>query len=501
MPPCLVAIDFGTGAVRSVVFDFAGRELGSAYQEIAYSSVPNVPGATEFDGAAMWATIGKVVRRSIRDADAKSSDVAAVSTTSQRHGIAIVGKSGETLYAAPNRDPRGRTEMAPKADAFAYGINGRWPSPIMAPYRIKWFAKHQPQLLDNAAHLLCLNDWVAYQLSGNAALADSGAAETLLVDIRIGGWSKELVSHFKVQQSLLPPIVPGGYRIGGVTQAAAKVTGLRKGTPVIAGGGDSQCALVACRAVSPGDIAIVAGTTIPVMGVTGEPLLNEASHCWTGLHVPPKQWVLESNGGNAGILFRWYRDQFGRPTSPKGDAYGDLVKAAARIPPGSGGMKAIMGQAVMDQTKPYTMTKAFLFAPDSPAPFETAITKAHLTRALLESIAYVIRGNERQVRESTPKAGQATAMCGGLARSNTILSIVANVLNRPISRPETSEPAALGAAICAAVGIGLCKDFSEAVERMTDIRVAAIPEKNAAAQYDALYARWRTLADRLATWG
>jgi autoinducer 2 (AI-2) kinase len=441
------------------------------------------------------------VRRSLRDAGVTAADVSAVSTTSQRHGIAIIGKSGETLYAAPNRDSRGRTEMDPKADAFAYGINGRWPSPIMAPYRIRWFARHQPQLLDNAAHILCLNDWVAYQLSSEAALADSAAAETLLVDVRTGGWSKELVRHFNVPPSLLPPIVPGGYAIGKVTHGAARVTGLRKGTPVIAGGGDSQCALLACRAISPGDVAIVAGTTVPVMGVMDKPLLNEASHCWTGIHVPPKRWVLESNGGNAGILFRWYRDQFGQPAGAKGNPYGDLVKATARIPPGAGGMKAFLGLPVMDQTKPYTLTKGFIYAPETPAIFETSITKAHYTRALLEYIAYVIRGNERQVRDGLGPSAQATVMCGGLARSSTILSIVASVLNRPVSRPETSEPAALGAAMCAAVGIGLHKSLAEAIEGMSQVRVAAMPEKGAAAQYDALYNRWRALADSLAAWG
>lgn len=501
MPPCLVAIDFGTGAVRSVVFDTAGRELGAAYQEIAYAGVPNVPGAAEFDGAAMWQTIAKLVRRSIRDAGVKPGNIAAVSTTSQRHGIAIVGKSGETLYAGPNRDPRGRTELDPKADAFAYGINGRWPSPIMTPYRIKWFAKHQPQLLDNAAHILCLNDWVSYQLSGEAALADSGAAETLLVDVKSGGWSKELVRHFKVAPSLLPPIVPGGYAIGKVTHAAAKATGLRKGTPVVAGGGDSQCALLACRAISPGDIAVVAGTTVPVMGVLAKPALDEASHCWTGIHVPPKRWVLESNGGNAGILFRWYRDQFGPPASAKGDPYAELMKSAARVPPGAGGMKAFLSLPVMDPTKPYSLTKGFIYAPESPAVFETSITKAHYTRALLEYIAYVIRGNERQVRDNLPSPAQATAVCGGMARSTTFASMLANVLNRPVARPDTSEPAALGAAMCAAVGIGLCKNFTEAVEAMTDVKVIATPAKDVVSQYDTLYARWRTFADALARWG
>ena len=500
MAPYLVAIDFGTGAVRSVVFDMAGRELGSAYQEIAYNSVPSVPGATEFDGAAMWRTIAKVVRRSLRDAGVRPGDIAAVSTTSQRHGIAIVGKSGETLYAGPNRDPRGRTEMDPKADACAYGINGRWPSPIMTPYRIRWFAKRQPKLLDNASHILCLNDWVAYQLSGEAALADSGAAETLLVDVKTGGWSKELVRHFNVSSSLLPPIVPGGYAVGKVTQAAAQATGLRKGTPVIAGGGDSQCALLACRAISPGDIAVVAGTTVPVMGVLGKPLLSEESHCWTGIHVPPKRWVLESNGGNAGILFRWYRDQFGPAASAKIDPYAELMKGAARIPPGAGGMKALLGLPVMDPTKPYSLTKGFIYAPESPAVFETSITKAHYTRALLEYIAYVIRGNERQVRDNLPAPAQTTAVCGGMARSATFVSMLASVLDRPIARPETAEPAALGAAMCAAVGIGHCKNFAEAVEAMTHVKLVATPDKAAASQYDVLYARWRTLTVSLASW-
>jgi sugar (pentulose or hexulose) kinase len=237
------------------------------------------------------------------------------------------------------------------------------------------------------------------------------------------------------------------------------------------------------------------------MGVMDRPLLNEASHCWTGVHVPPQRWVLESNGGNAGILFRWYRDQFGPPRSAKTDPYTELVKEAANIPPGSGGMKAFLGLPVMDPTRPYSLVRGFIYAPESPAVFETSITRAHHTRALLEYIAYIIRGNERQVRENMPNAATATVLCGGMARSTTFASLLANVLNRPITRPATSEPAALGAAMCAAVGVGLYRNFTEAVETMTDVQVIATPEKSVAATYDALYARWRTFADSLATWG
>ena len=178
MSRCLVAIDFGTGAVRSVVFDTRGKQLGAAYREISYDTLSGYPGACEFDGARMWRLIGRVVRKSLAEAGVRDGDVLAVASTSQRHGMALIGKRGETLYAGPNRDSRGRSVAGNEPVDEVYRLNGDWPMPIIVPYRLRWFERHQPEILERAMAMVMPNDWVTYQLCGEAHVSDSSGVES-----------------------------------------------------------------------------------------------------------------------------------------------------------------------------------------------------------------------------------------------------------------------------------------------------------------------------------
>ena len=96
-----------------------------------------------------------------------------------------------------------------------------------------------------------------------------------------------------------------------MTQAAADATGLRAGTPVFAGGGDTQCALLGSDVVAPGRAGAVLGTTTPVMSVLAEPTIDPSGRLWSGCHVLPGRFTLESNSGDTGITWEWLLDLLG----------------------------------------------------------------------------------------------------------------------------------------------------------------------------------------------
>ncbi len=503
MPPCLVAIDFGTGAVRSVVFDLRGAQLGASYREIWYKPSPSgAPGAVEFSGSRMWGHIARAVRLALAEAGVRPSDVLAVSATSQRHGMALVDRGGRTLYAGPNRDARGMAVMEAAQDGDVWAITGKWPMPIGVPYRLRWLQRNQPQVLQRASAALMLNDWVAYQLTGEAAQAASSASESLLLDIRTVGWSQRLIDHFGLPRDLFPKVVLAGEVVGRVTAQAAEATGLPQGVPVAAGGGDTQCGLLACGAVDPGDVGIVAGTTAPVQSVVAGPELDPAGQAWTSVHVAPGRWVHESNAGAAGILLRWFRDTFGDgPKRRRPDSYDRLLAPAAAVAPGSDGMMAVMGPAVIEPGKGYSRNRAFVFAPEAPRSFNGAGTRAHFARALVESIVYAIKANFDRLPEVASGRATRVALCGGCARSPLFVQTVADVLDRPIVMPAAQEVTALGAAICAATGAGVYRTVVEAARRMTVVREAARPNAQDAEVYRRQYPRWRALNDAVRGWG
>ena len=502
MPPRLLAVDLGSGALRSVVFDTTGAQLACAYEEIRYQpSCDGAPGAWEFDTDDVWNRIAAAVRRSLHESHTDPSDVLAVSTTSQRHGIAIIGRDGETLYAGPNRDSRGRTESFPDMDpARVYALNGRHAVPILAPYRLRWFQRHEPRVMEQAAHLLMLNDWVAYQFSGEAACADSSAAESLLMNIADRDWSPELSEAFDVQTTLLPPVVRGGDVIGKVTAAAADACGLKKGTPVVAGGGDTQCAMLGCGAIEPGQVGVVAGTTAPVQAVAATPSIDPKGRVWTGVHVPSNRWVHESNAGSAGFLLRWFRDEFGRQT-PEGspETYDAMLAPADSIAPGADGLMAILSPPAMDLSSPPARHRGFIFAPEQPRQMESTVTNAHMARAILEAIAYAVKGNYRQLVELAGGEPESVAACGGCTQSRLFVQTLADVLGKPVTLPQVAEATALGAAICAATGAGVYGSIMEAAHAMTASRIAAEPNPARSEIYEGLYQRWLSVAKGLAT--
>ncbi len=501
MPPCLVAIDFGSGAVRSVVFGLDGAQLGSGYIEFAYPpSPPDAPGAVELSGPLIWGRIARAVRRSLAEAAVQPGDVLAVSTTSQRHGCALVDRRERTLYLGPNRDARGMAVFEPAADGLVWPITGKWPMPILTPYRIRWFQRHKPEIVERAAAVLMLNDWVACQLTGEAACAASSASESQVLDIRSLAWSGELVQHYGVRRDLFPRVALGGECVGRVTAKAAAATGLREGTPVVAGGGDTQCALLACGAIEPGDAGIVAGTTAPVQSVAARPDADTAGGTWTSVHAAPGRWVHESNAGAAGFLLRWFRDTFYDGKRNTADAYERFLAPAALAPPGAGGLMAVMGSPLIEPGKAYMRNRAFVYSPQTPSVGGMA-SRAHMARALVECIAYTIKANFERLPEVKSGQTRKVALCGGCTRSPLFVQTIADALGRPVALPRAQEVTALGAAICAAVGAGVYRTIDEAVQRMTGLGAPVQPRPEAAETYRALYPRWRNLVEAVGQWG
>jgi len=258
------------------------------------------------------------------------------------------------------------------------------------------------------------------------------------------------------------------------------------------GGADTQCALLALGALAPGDVGIVAGTTGPVQSVADRPVMDPEARLWTGLHVLPDRWVVESNGGPLGDALDWLAGLL-FPESPRPAAR--LVAEAAQARPGAGGVLSTFGGQVFNAralSLPLgSVTLSPFLSGDGPA------RRADLCRAVLEGLAFVLRANIEQVAAVVAQAvslRQADSlrymMTGGLTRSPFWAQLVADVLGRPVRVSEIPEGTALGAAICAGVGAGLFADLAEGAARLGRVRTVE-PDEEATRTYQALYAEWR----------
>lgn len=494
----LMALDAGGGAGRCFLISTDGEQSFSAYREWFYTQPSSTgPMGSSFNPDAFWEILVGTIQEALAKGGIKGEQVVGVSSTSQREGCVFCDVDGKEVYAGPNRDYRAVLEGMQLASEYGeqiYQRTGHFPSPIFAPARLLWHKNNAPDIYEKIAHLLMINDWVLFRLCGEYASEPSNASETCLYDLKTGDWMHDLIDNLGLSGDIFPTILSSGTQVGVVSEAVASETGLVAGTPVVMGGADTQCGLLGCGAMREDDIAAISGTTTPVQMVTKEPMIDPDYRLWAGAHVIPGLFVLESNAGYSGGVYQWYRDTFCEVEGAKAEASGEDVYSlmnaeAALAPPGAGGVLSFIGVMLMD-AKSVGMPKNVVYFGTTPLSDTTGSNKKLLTRAILESLAYAVKGNAEQVEKLSGRKIEKLRVCGGLANADVYLEILANVMGTPIIVPRLAEGSGIGAAICAGVGSGIYTDFSEGVEALAKLRKEIQPEERLSRQYKTFYKRW-----------
>ncbi len=492
--PVLLALDAGTGGAKGTVFDLDGRQRSMHFEAWSYEvhAHPDMPVVKSyaFDPHHFWGLLSRCAREALAKARVAPAEVVGVATTSQREGCVFLDANGAEIYAGPNLDGRGFQEGLEVLFALGpehlYSITGHSAPFIFALARYLWFRKHDAR---SVAHVLMINDWMTYRLTGALGAEPSNASESMLFDFRRREWSAEVLDRFEIPASVLPPIYASGQRIGSVTPAAAAATGIAAGTPVFVGGADTQCSLLGCGAVQPGDTAVILGTTTPIQTVVGQPTLDPASNLWAGCHVVPDRWVIEANVGGGGDGYQWLIDLL---VPPGDDRYGRAeVLAAGATDPDT---YSFIGPRIFDLTK---------VRPDMPGGiffrFPTMQLRpgpGALLRSFLDSLGFAVRANLAQIEAVTGALPPGLFAGGGMTRNGLLLQILADVTGLPVRCAAEPECTGLGCAILVAVGAGVYPDIPSAVSAMCRHRDIA-PDAGRHRSYGAPFAKWRELYDTL----
>jgi len=501
----LMALDAGTGAGRCLIVDTEGKSAFSAYKEWEYAQPPEaVPFGRAFDPDHFWKCLADSARQAMAKGHIQPEQIIAVSSTSQREGAVFLDKDGHELYAGPNSDYRAVGEGLGLMQQFgqrAYEVSGHYLNPMFLPARLLWHKNNKPELYGRIARVLMINDWILFRLCGEYACEPTNASETTVYNLRTGDWEWPLIADMGFPREIFPPIRRSGYLLGRVSAQAAQDTGLREGTPVIVGAADTQCGVLGSGAISDADIVAVAGTTTPVQMVLNEVVIDDQARLWTGAYIPEETWVLESNVGHTGIIYRWMRDTFCGVECAEAERVGtdafELMSAeAAKSPVGSAGAFSFLGTNIMDAKSMQYMVSGFLLK--SPMFMQDPNGRRHLLRSQLESMAYGVRANAAQVFEVSGRRPSKMHVCGGVSRSSLWVDILANVMNMPIVVPAYGEATALGAAICAGVGAGVYDDMRQGIAELVRTDRIVEPQASLAAQYGTLFEKWMQMRTVLA---
>lgn len=486
----LLGIDISTTGAKALLINADGNLVHSATSPLSLST-PR-PLWSEQDPHGWWAGVHKSVREVLDRAGVPASSVAAIGLTGQMHGLVMLDGRGEVLRPAMLWNDQ---RTGPQCDEIRarlgrdrlIQITGNDALTGFTAPKILWVQQNEPEIFSRTRHILLPKDYIRYRLTGEYAMDRAGGSGTLLFELQARTWSQEVLSALEIPADWLPPTHEGPQVTGVVSASAAAETGLAEGTPVVAGGGDQAAQAVGVGAVRRGVIALTLGTSGVVFATTEAPLIEPEGRLHAFCHAVPERWHFMGVMLSAAGSLQWYRDAL----APEA-GFDDLVGEAAGIPPGSEGL----------------MFLPYLTGERTPHPDPVArgawvgITirhaRAHMTRAVLEGVAFGIKDCFSLIQGAGLGATEQVRISGGGAKSALWRQIIADVLGNELVTVNSTEGAAFGAALLAGVAAGVFEDVQAACDATIQITGRTAPS-DAVGAYERYYPRYRALYPALAS--
>jgi len=358
--------------------------------------------------------------------------------------------------------------------------------------KLLWVREHEPQNWQRVRKVMLPKDYVRLRLTGESAVDVADASGTLMLDVAKRAWSSEVLSKTGIDVKLLPRLYESQEVCGRLTKEGAEATGLRVGTPVVAGAGDQAAGAVGMGITRAGVVSATIGTSGVVFAATDKPSLDPKGRLHTFCHAIPGRWHVMGVTQAAGLSLRWFRDQFGAGPDDGRDPYDRLSAEAASVPAGSEG--AFWAPYLMGERTPH-------LDPNARAAFvglTASHTRAHLIRAVLEGVAYSLK-DTFSIFEEIHVPVQRIRLGGGGARGPLWQQIQADVYGHEVEILKAEEGAAYGAAILAGVGSGRWKSVDEACDSAVQVAKTVVPNRENSAAMQRAYLTYRLIYPALRT--
>ena len=486
----LLGIDISTTGAKALLIDSTGTVAGSATTPLSLST-PR-PLWSEQDPHDWWTGIQVSIGQALEAAGARGDQVTAIGLTGQMHGLVLLDEAGRVLRPAILWNDQ-RTGVQCDEIRRRLGrerliqITGNDALTGFTAPKILWVQEHEPGLWAKTRHILLPKDYIRYKLTGEFAVDKAGGAGTLLFDLKKRDWSEEVLSALDIPAALMPPTFEGPHISGQVSQAAAAITGLAPGTPVVGGGGDQAAQAVGVGAVQPGIIALTLGTSGVVFAATEAPLVEPQGRLHAFCHAVPDRWHFMGVMLSAAGSLQWYRD-----TLAPGVSFENLVTEAAGTPTGSEGLLFLPYLTGERTPHPDPLARGAWVG------LTVRHNRGHITRSVLEGVAFGLKDSFTLIQASGSGAVEQVRLSGGGAKSPLWRQILADVLGAELVTVNTTEGAGFGAALLAGVGAGLFDSVAAACEATIQIAGQTSPDPTRTAEYQAYYLRYRRLYPILA---
>jgi sugar (pentulose or hexulose) kinase len=494
-PDLVIGIDSSTSATKAIAWDRGGAAVAEGRAEIALSN-PR-PGWFEQDPEDWWRSTVEALQA--LTGQVAPERIAALAVSNQRETFGLFLDDGTPLRPGTLwLDERARRQERQFGAAFGeervHAISGKPRDITPCLYRMIWLKENEPETFARTQKLSEVHGYLVFRFTGRWATSTASADPMGVLDMRAMEWSDAILSAAGVPREVMLPLARPGDPLGEVSAAAAAATGLEAGTPVIAGGGDGQCAGTGVNVMTPGRAYVNLGTAV-VSGSYGRDYAHDRAFR-TEVAIADRGYIFEACLRAGTFLVDWLaREMFQIDPRKEREVFAMLEKEASASPIGAGGVVVL----------PYwqgSMTPHWdSFARGVVAGLSGSTRRGDLYRALLEGVALEQAATTNRAAVATARTIDHYVAIGGGASSDLWAQILADASARPVKRSSTVEASSLGAAMAAAKGAGWFAALAEASAAMSSAPVRTFePDPASSARYAELLAIQADLWPALSAW-
>jgi xylulokinase len=452
--PVSIGIDLGTSGLKAIALTPDGR--GVAEASASYALLTPQPGWTEQHPSDWVGAAREVLKTLSSELREKGFEVVSIGLSGQMHGAVFLDANGNVIRPAPlwNDQRTGAACLEIERAVPRAELIQRTGNPAVTGFQLPklvWLRASEPENFARVRHVLLPKDYLGYAMTGHLATEPSDASGIGALNLKSRDWDTDILGALKLEKSLFPTVIPSHGAVGTLSGDWVRETGLPDGVPVIAGAGDNAGAAIGLGLSSArmGVGSVSLGTSgvifVPLESPTPDPegRIHLFCHADGGYH------LLGVTLAAAGSL-QWFRDHLAPDV-----AFDDLMAEAQAVPSGSEGVSFMPYLA--GERSPWldpALRGAWLG-------LSLAHTRGHMTRAILEGVAFSLRDTLDVMRPLAPLT-KALAIGGG-SRSLLWLSIVGNALGVQFEKPSLEEGPARGAAILGLVGAGVFPSVPDAI--------------------------------------
>lgn len=487
MGAVLIGIDVGSSSCKATALDRDGRVLATAEKDY----VTHYPrrGWAEVDPQDWYSSACEATRGCVARGEIYPPDVEAIAVAGPAHNVALLDRTDgvirPTLHWSDVRSFKEARELEGRHGALIRSQTLQQPHPSWTLAQLMWLKRNEPEASRRLRGFCVTKDYVRYRLTGRYSTDPYDAIGTQLFDVGQGRWSEELLSAVGLSSDDAPTVEPPTSVEGKLSAQGARDLGLKEGTPVAVGSGDSAVEAAAAGAVTPGDVVVKLGTSANINAVSESPVTGIGAINYP--HVTGGGWLAISATNAGTATMKWFRDTFCQYEQTEAirrsvDVFELIHELSAEAPGGSDGL--LFHPYLNGERSPYwdpTIRGQF-------SGIGMQHGRQHFARAILEGVGYSLR----DCRDAVSARANLDRywLLGGGARSALWRRIVVDVLGVPCLLPMI-EGAAAGSALLAGIAVGVFSDWSTASDGLNRGASLEEPDPAASALYDSYFAAYK----------